>query len=178
MTNDMMDGAMGRASSWRVAGWTLAALLLLTPFVAMQFTDEVRWSAGDFVFAGLMIGIVGVTLELTVRASRNATYRAGVGVALLASFLLVWANAAVGMIGNEDNPYNLLFFGAIGVALAGAVISGVRPAGMAIAMIAAALVQGGVAAAGMSSDPRGGVLSLAMASLWLISAGLFRAARS
>lgn len=176
MTIDMIDAGAGRANPFRIAGWTFAALLLLAPFVAMQFTGEVRWSARDFIFAGLLIGAVGVALELTVRASRNAAYRVGVAFALLASLLLVSASGAVGMIGNEDNPYNLLFFGAIGVALAGAIIASFRPKGMALAMTAAALVQGGIAVVGMPADVRGGVLSLAMASLWLISAALFRSA--
>jgi hypothetical protein len=174
MTTDLIDGAARRPNPWRIAGWTIAALLLVTPFVAMQLTEEVNWSAGDFIVAGLLIGAVGVTLELTVRSSRNPAYRAGVGLALLASFLLVWVNGAVGMIGNEDNPYNLLFFVAIAVALAGAVIVAFRAAGMALAMAGAALVQGAVATFGMAADPRGGVLSLVMAGLWLLSAALFR----
>ena len=29
------------------------ALLLLVPFIAMQFTDEVNWSLFDFVAAGI-----------------------------------------------------------------------------------------------------------------------------
>ena len=38
-----------RGSVWRIAAWGLAGLILLLPLVAMQFTDEVEWTASDFV---------------------------------------------------------------------------------------------------------------------------------
>ena len=58
------DGGRGR-SPVRVTLWSLAALL--SPLVAMQFTEEVRWDAADFIFAGILIGSVGVAYELAVR---------------------------------------------------------------------------------------------------------------
>ena len=36
----------------------------------------------------------------------NSAYRAAVGVAIAAAFILVWMNLAVGIIGSEDNPAN------------------------------------------------------------------------
>jgi hypothetical protein len=80
------------------------------------------------------------------------------------------------MIGSEGNPYNLLFGGVIVIALVGAVIARFRPAGLARAMIAAAIAQVGVAAVGLSTDVLGGVLSAAFAGLWLLAAALFRRA--
>lgn len=166
----------GPIRPWRAVAWGLAALLLLLPLVAMQFSDEVSWTVGDFLFAGLLIGIVGVTFELTVRVTRNWAHRAAVVSALAAGFLTIWANGAVGMIGSEDNPYNLLFFGVILLALAGAVAARFRPAGMALAMAVAAAAHSAVAVGGMFEDPRGGIFSLAFAGLWLFSAALFRKA--
>ncbi|WP_448502794.1 hypothetical protein [Sphingomonas sp.] len=32
----------------RIVGWAIAAALLLAPLVAMRFTDQVVWGAGDF----------------------------------------------------------------------------------------------------------------------------------
>jgi hypothetical protein len=167
-----------RGISWRIVGWGIAALLLLLPLVAMQFTDEVRWDETDFIFAAVVFGTVGAALELAVRMSRNIAYRAGAGAALAAAFLIIWANAAVGMIGDEDNTYNLLFLGVIGLALVGAVAARFRPAGMAGAMIVAAIAQLVVALGGLPTDVRGGVLSAPFAGLWLLSAALFwKAAR-
>ena len=172
MANAEIEGA--RRSPWRAAGWGVAGLVLLVPLVAMQFTREVNWTVGDFLFAAMLLGLVGLTLDLTVRTSRNPSYRGGVGAALAASFLIVWANGAVGMIGNEDNPYNLLFFGVIGVALLGSVLARFRAAGMALAMLVAAAAQAAIGVGGMTTDVRGGILSTLFAGLWLLSAALFR----
>ena len=125
-----------------------------------------------------MFGTVGLIYELTVRMTRNWAQRAGVAAALAAAFLIVWATGAVGMIGSEGNPYNLLFFGVILVALAGSVLARFRPAGMARAMVAAAIAQAAVAVGGMPMDLRGAVVSMAFAGLWLLAAALFwKAAR-
>lgn len=166
------SGGRGRVP-WRVLGWGTAAFLLLLPLAAMQVTAEVNWTAGDFIFAALMIGVVGVSYELTVRVTRDWAHRSAVVAALAAAFLTVWANGAVGMIGSEDNPYNLFFFGVILVALLGSVAARFRPAGMAYAMAAAAIAQVCVAAGGLPSDIHGGVFSIGFAGLWLLSAALF-----
>ena len=67
------------------------------------------WTVSDFVFAGVLFGTVGLVIELAVRRSADWAYRGGVAFAAFAGLLIVWANGAVGMIGNEDNGYNLLF---------------------------------------------------------------------
>jgi hypothetical protein len=163
---------------WRAGGWGFAALILLLPLVAMLFTNEVNWTVSDFLFAGLMIGVTGLILELTVRSSRNPAYRGGVAFAVAASFLIVWANGAVGMVGDEDNPFNLNFFGVILVALVGAIVARFRPSGMTAATILAALAQVVIGVVGLSIDIRGGVLSAGFSGLWLLSAALFwKAAR-
>jgi len=165
-----------RANPWRIAAWSLAGLLLLLPAAAMQFTSEVSWTAFDFLFAAGMIGLVGGAFELAVRMTRSGFYRGGAGAALAAAFLIVWATGAVGMIGDEGDAYNLLFFGVILVALAGAVIARFQAEGMAWAMAVAAAAHLAVSLAGMPIDPRGALVSAAFAGLWLLSAALFRKA--
>lgn len=49
------------------------ALALALPAVAMLFTDEVRWGAGDFALAGSLLAIIGATVELVVK-NTGATY--------------------------------------------------------------------------------------------------------
>ncbi len=161
---------------WRVAAWSVAAGILLIPLIAMLFTREVNWTVGDFLFAFLMIGGAGLAFELVVRSSSNRAYRAGAATALAASFLLVWINGAVGMIGSEENFYNVLFLGVIGVALMGAIIARFQAPGMVRAMSVAGLFHGAIAAVGMSIDFRGGLLSAALAGLWIASAALFHRA--
>jgi hypothetical protein len=126
---------------WRLLGWGGAMLLLLLPLVAMQFTDEVQWDVADFVVAGVMLLTVGVLFELAIKKSDNSAYRAAMAVALLAAFLLLWVNAAVGLIGSENNDLNLAYLGVLAVGLIGAFVARFRPRGMSLALFAVALAQ-------------------------------------
>ena len=163
-------------SALRILGWVAVAALLMLPLVAMQFTAEVDWTAADFVVAGVILGGAGLGTEFLVRRSGSHAYRIGAVLAVLAVFLTIWSNLAVGIIGNEDNPFNLLFFGVILIALIGMIVVRFRAAGMAAAAAAAALVQAAVSAYGLFADTAGGLVSLAFAGLWLVAAVLFRAA--
>ena len=174
MADRTETGAQARQVSWRALGWGAAALLLLLPFVAMQFTPEVVWNAEDFIFAGVLIGAVGIMYELALRKSPDRGYRAAVTVALAAAFLTIWANGAVGMIGSTDNPYNLLFGGVILIAFAGAVIARFRSPELSRVMVAAAIATLCVSVGGAFSDLRGGVISMVFSPLWLLAALLFR----
>ena len=165
-----------RGSPWRMAGWGLAVLALLTPFLAMQFTGEVNWTGSDFIFAAVLIGGVGLVFELAVRRSDRRSSRAGAGLALAASFLTIWASGAVGMIGDEGNPLNLMFAGVLAVGLLGSALARVRPAGRARAMTVTAAAQLAASAIGMFTDLRGGIFSALFALIWLASAAMFRRA--
>jgi hypothetical protein len=166
--------------------WVIATTcLLLVPLVAMQFTSEVVWSTSDFVFAGGLLFGAGLVYELVARQGDQITYRAAVGVALATALLLVWANAAVGLIGSEDNPANFMYGAVLAVGVVGAVIARFRPVGMARTLLATALAQALVAAialvAGMDQAPGSSVAEIVnvngfFVALWLLSAGLFRGA--
>lgn len=114
----------------------------------------------------------------------HIAYGAGAGVALVAAFLQVWMNLAVGIVGNEDNPVNLGFFGVVVTAGACAFTARFRAAGMARAMLAVAGVQAllamVIATAPSNARDAVGVLGLSgfFTALWLASAALFhRSAR-
>lgn len=164
MTRMTHDPMTGRPNPWRIAGWSLAALLLLLPLAAMQFTAEVAWTAADFAFAAVLIGGSGLLIELGVRSTRNLAYRAALGLTVAAVFLLVWINAAVGIVGDEDNAFNLLYGLVVAIALIGAAAARLRAAGMARTCAAAAAAQAivGVIAtiAGAGMPPGAGGLAL------------------
>lgn len=169
----------------RLMGWTLVALLLITPAVAMRFTPEVQWTASDFIFAAVILIGAGGVAELAVRASGDWSYRLGAGLAVLAAVLLVWINGAVGIIGSEDHPANLLYLAVVAAAFIGGVASRFRPAGLSLAMACAAGLQVLIGAcavlrgwgAGSENWPRPViVLSILFALIWLVAAGLFRRA--
>jgi hypothetical protein len=126
-----------------IVGFAIAtALTLLVPLAAMQFTDEVQWTPFDFVVAGILLFGSGMSYVWVSSKGNNSAYRAAVGVAVTSALFLVWVNLAVGLIGSENNPANLMYFGVLAVGAVGALIARFRPLGMARALfaIAAALV--------------------------------------
>jgi hypothetical protein len=74
-------------------------VLLLIPFIAMQLTDEVNWSAGDFQIMGGMLLLGALGLEGTLRMIKGSGKRALMIALIVALFLLTWAELAVGIFG-------------------------------------------------------------------------------
>jgi len=179
------DGQRGQR--WRIVGWSLAGAILLVPLVAMQLTSDVVWTLGDFLFFGALIGMIGAGYEVLARRG-GGLYRLAAAVALAAAFLMIWSNAAVGIIGDEGNPANAMFAGVLLVAVVGALVARLRAAAMARAMAATAAAQVLIAViaivgrmgAGDPLWPRDIILITGFfTALWLIAAALFaRAART
>lgn len=144
-----------------------------------------NWDALDFaVFFGLLI-ILGAAWKLAAKVATGNTYRFGVGVALAATFFLVWVNGAVGIIGSADNDANMLYFGVLAVGLIGAIIARFRPQGMAMALIATAIAQVAVAVVALVAGWGTGapawpsdvlVITALFAAMWIGAAWLFRRA--
>lgn len=122
----------------RIIVWGGAALILLLPLAAMQFTGEVAWTGADFAVFGVMLALAGGALELGARLSPGLFYRLAFGLAVGAGFIMVWANLAVGVIGSGGNIANLAYLGLPVLILIGAVAVRGRPFGMALVMLAAA----------------------------------------
>ncbi len=163
---------------WRVLGWGVIAGLISLPAIAMQFTSEVNWGSEDFIFATVMLGGVGLAFELAVRASGSWAYRGGAALALGAGLMLLWANAAVGIVGNEDRLINLWFNLIPLLALFAAVGARFRAGGMAVAMAATATAQILVGIIVQLQGHFTWVFTLVFAGVWLASAWLFRKAAS
>ena len=81
----------------RMMGWGAAALVMLTPVVAMRFTEEVNWTTTDFVFAGVLLIGGGALIELVAWRVRNPVIRIGFALCVVAVVALIWAEAAVGI---------------------------------------------------------------------------------
>jgi hypothetical protein len=170
-------GAAGPNAGWRKAAWAAAAILWLLPLVAMQFSAEMRWDRTDFIVWGAMLVAAAGCFEFAARISRSKPYLVAVMIAVGAAFLMTWANLAVGIIGNENNPYNVIFFGVIAIAIIGALVARFRARGMMMAMLATAIAQTLAAALAYFLD--GAyifVLTACFVALWLASAWLFRSA--
>ncbi len=170
-------GPRGPATARRLLVWGAAAVLLAVPWLAMRVTAEVAWTGGDFlVFGGLLAGAC-VAWEWLVRLQRGVAWRAGVALAIVTAFLLVWATLAVGVIGDEADPANRLVLVIPVIALATAALGRFQPVGMMRAMLVAATAQllpGTVAA--MKGDGLAVLACLCLAASWLLAAWLFRRA--
>jgi len=117
--------------------------------------------------------------NLAGRASGSRAYRAGVSIAILASFLIVWTTVV------RDDGTGIGYFLVIMAAVVGAFAARFQPAGMARTMLGVAIMQllYGVAIATApvtASLPDGAPKALLsgafFAALWLVSAAFFRVA--
>lgn len=167
------------------AAVALATLCVLAiPFVAMQYTTDVDWSTSDFFLAGSMLFITGMSLLLLIRFSSHILFKLGVIVAIGATFLMIWANLAVGLIGSGANIGNLLYIGVIGVFIGGVILSKFTAKGMKRAMFAATLALIVLAAIAllnnMHQDPDSSVIEVIgvnvfFAGLYSVAGVLFHA---
>lgn len=164
-----------RTSIWRIIGWCGAVTVVLAPWVAMQFTKEVNWDETDFIFAAVIFGIVGGLIELAVRKSANWYFRLGSMFAVLAGFMVIWSNLAVGMIGNEDNTVNLWFGAVLLIAITGSITSRFFGGILPQTMFAAGSLQVaiGLFAGILDTDLRGGIFTIVLSAAWFISSLLF-----
>jgi hypothetical protein len=160
-----------------------AASILLVPLLAMQITDAVVWDLADFAVAGALLVGTGLMFRMAARKAGNIAYRAAVGVALAAAFILVWLVGAVGVIGEDGDRADLMYGGVLAVGIIGAIVARLRPEGMARALLAMALLQALVAVialiAGKHHAPVSSVYEIVglngfFVALFIGSAWLFR----
>ncbi len=172
------EASKGVGAIWRIIMWGSIIALLIIPALAMQVTAEVNWTASDFIFAAGLMGSVGVVVEVTVRATRNWAYRGATFIAIMMAFFTVWINGAVGIIGNEDNPLNLLYIGLLLVGgLATAVVRArARPMSWIMAIIAVG--QFVIAAIAAAAGYWIWIAAAVFGAAWSLSALLFGRAAS
>jgi hypothetical protein len=123
-----------RKTMLRVA---LVALgLLMVPLVASQVVDGWNWNPGGYVFAYVMFFGTGLAYALIARKMGSWAYKAGVGLALVAGFVLGWANMV--HLSESENPAYLVYFGVLAVGGVGAWLARLEARGMARALFAMA----------------------------------------
>ena len=76
----------------------ITAILLLIPFIAMRFTDEVNWELADFIMAAALLLGTGFILDLILRKIKNINYRVAFSVVLFIVLILIWVELAVGIL--------------------------------------------------------------------------------
>jgi hypothetical protein len=73
--------------------------VLSIPFVAMQISNEVNWGIFDFIVAGIGVFTTSLLVKLIIE-NAHPKYRTILILAVLAVFLLIWVELAVGIFGS------------------------------------------------------------------------------
>lgn len=134
------------------------------------------WSLGDSLLLGVLVALAVAAVWWWL-AGADRFRRAGLIGFVVAGLVPLWVNGAVGIMGDEDNPANLMFvmvsvFGAIGAALVK-----FRAAGLArTAQLAAALHVAVVALLWLRGGEGLPAAALLLALPWLLSAALLKRA--
>jgi hypothetical protein len=171
-----------------VIRWVLiTAAVLAVPLVAMVLklgvpdpgsgTDGVNWGPMDFAIIGVLVLGSGLLYEYASARAGTAAHRAAVGIAVAAGLFLIWVNLAVGMIGDQGNPANLMYVLVLAVALIGASIARFEPREASIAMFATAIAHVIVAAIALIAGLGPTLMADAFfVAAWVVSGLLFRQA--
>ena len=73
--------------------------LLLIPLIGMTITDEINWSAFDFIIMGSLLIALSIGINLVSTRLKNLKNRfLYIGILVLI-FMLIWAELAVGVFG-------------------------------------------------------------------------------
>jgi hypothetical protein len=118
--------------------------LLMVPLVASQVVEGWNWDARGFVFVYVLFFATGMAFALIARKMDAWTYKAGVGLALLAGFVLGWGNMV--HMTEKENPAFLVYFGVLVMGGVAAWIARLKARGMAEASFAMAVVLAAMAA--------------------------------
>lgn len=119
----------------------VTGLFLLIPLYGNRFIEGWNWSPFDFVFATVMVGGVQLAYAYISKKAGSSAYKIATGLTLLGMFLLIWINGAVGIIGDEDNGWNAMYFAVIGTIFLGSLISQFKSTGMKRTLYVASCVQ-------------------------------------
>lgn len=82
-------------SRWRLIIWALLFTLWVLPLIAMGFTHEVEWQVGDFLVAGLLLGIIALGIEYALRLNAGLWVRSGLIFGTVIAVALVWILLAI-----------------------------------------------------------------------------------
>ena len=75
-------------------------LILLVPFIAMQFTNEVHWGVFDFIIMGALLSSTGFSYELIATKIKTNKQRMIAGAVIFGALAFLWVELAVGVFGS------------------------------------------------------------------------------
>jgi hypothetical protein len=113
-----------------------ALVVLMVPLVASQLVEGWSWNAGGFVIVYLLFFATGMAYALIARKMGAWSYKAGVGVALVAGFALGWSNIV--QVADSGHPENLVYYSVLAVGIVGACLARLKARGLALTLFAMA----------------------------------------
>lgn len=96
-------------SAVRVSAFVLAVLAI--PLIGMAVSNDVDWSVADFVLAGILLGIIGICIDIAIRRRGN----------LVIAGAVACLGVAAAVAGELDDAPGLVLLGALMIAGGGAV---------------------------------------------------------
>jgi len=120
----------------RVALGALA--LWMVPVVAAQFIEDWHWGLGGFVRVYFLFFTAGMAITLIARRMGVWSYKAGVGLALVAALALGWSTMV--QTADSGHPERLWYLGVLGVGLLGSCLARLNAPGLAVTLFAMAAV--------------------------------------
>lgn len=183
-------GGGRRRSLWKGPA-LFTALILSLPLLRSLFVSGWDWDVRGFLLVGAvgtLLFSMGLACQMVIRNLGTTVYRAAVGVALLAAFVLVWGNFVQASDDVSPTPGAMMYLAVPLVGIIGAATARFQPDGMARALFVTALAQALVLAIALSLNPpvtswtapvwRGFVGNAVNLMLFVGSALLFRKAAS
>lgn len=118
----------------RVALGALAVWMV--PLVASQFVEDWHWGVGGFAFVYVLFFLTGLVITLVARNMAVWSYKAGVGVAVVAGFVLGWSTWV--QAADLENPANFWYDIVLVVGTVGALLARLEARGLARTLFAMA----------------------------------------
>ena len=120
----------------RVALGALA--MLMVPLLASQVVDGWNWPAGAFVRVYVLFFLTGMVFALVAKRMGAWSYKAGVGLALVAGFALGWSTMV--QVADSGHPERLWYHSVLVVGAIGACLARLKAPGLAWTLFAMAAV--------------------------------------
>jgi hypothetical protein len=118
----------------RVALGALAVWMV--PLVASQFFEDWHWGVGGFVRVYVLFFLTGMVMALVARRMGVWSYKAGVGLALVAGFALGWSTMV--QVADSGHPERLWYHSVLVVGAIGACLARLKAPGLAWTLFAMA----------------------------------------
>lgn len=80
--------------------YSAVAVILSIPLIAMQFTNEVNWTASDFLIMGVLLFATAFAVDLVLKKVKTFKSRLILVLGIVALLMIIWAEMAVGIFGS------------------------------------------------------------------------------